>query len=43
MSQADFELTEPIEAVLPDLRYDRVCRTSHSEAYLLSVVAQRMS
>jgi hypothetical protein len=27
---------EPIEVVFPDLRYDRVCRTQHSEAYLLS-------
>ena len=27
---------EPIEVMFPDLRYDRVCRTSHSEAYLLS-------
>jgi hypothetical protein len=25
-----------LEVVFPDLRYDRVCRTSHSEAYLLS-------
>jgi hypothetical protein len=30
------ETDETIEVVLPDLRYDRVCRTSHSEAYLLS-------
>ncbi|MGI9148654.1 MAG: hypothetical protein ACR2IK_19260 [Chloroflexota bacterium] len=28
--------TESIELVFPDLGYDRVCRTSHSEAYLLS-------
>ena len=28
--------TEPIEVMFPELRYDRVCRTSHSEAYLLS-------
>jgi hypothetical protein len=27
---------EPIEVMFPELRYDRVCRTSHSEAYLLS-------
>src|SRR5215216_3768215 len=27
---------ESIEADFPDLRYDRICRTSHSEAYLLS-------
>ena len=27
---------ETIEVVFPELRYDRVCRTSHSEAYLLS-------
>ena len=27
---------EAIEVIFPDLRYDRVCRTSHSEAYLLS-------
>ena len=33
MSQNDLE---PIEVVFPELRYDRVCRTSHSEAYLLS-------
>jgi hypothetical protein len=36
VSQADFEGTEPIEMVFPDLRYDRVCRTPHSEGYLLS-------
>ncbi len=28
--------SESIELVFPDLRYDRVCRTPHSEAYLLS-------
>ena len=33
MTQDDLE---PIEVVFPELRYDRVCRTSHSEAYLLS-------
>ena len=33
MSQNDLE---PVEVVFPELRYDRVCRTSHSEAYLLS-------
>lgn len=33
MAQDDLE---PLEVVFPDLRYDRVCRTSHSEAYLLS-------
>lgn len=27
---------EPLEVVFPNLKYDRVCRTSHSEAYLLS-------
>ena len=27
---------EPLETPFPDLRYDRVCRTAHSEAYLLS-------
>ncbi len=27
---------EAIEVIFPDLRYDRVCRTSNSEAYLLS-------
>jgi hypothetical protein len=27
---------ESIEVVLPELTYDRVCRTAHSEAYLLS-------
>jgi hypothetical protein len=30
------EPDETIEVMFPDLRYDRVCRTSHSEAYLLS-------
>ena len=33
MSQED--LTS-VEVVFPDLRYDRICRTPHSEAYLLS-------
>jgi hypothetical protein len=33
VSQNDLEA---IELDFPDLRYDRVCRTSHSEAYLLS-------
>lgn len=33
MSQDDLE---SVEVAFPDLRYDRVCRTSHSEAYLLS-------
>ena len=33
MTQDDLE---PVEVVFPELRYDRVCRTSHSEAYLLS-------
>jgi hypothetical protein len=28
--------TETIELAFPQLRYDRVCRTPHSEAYLLS-------
>jgi hypothetical protein len=27
---------DSIEVAFPELRYDRVCRTSHSEAYLLS-------
>jgi hypothetical protein len=27
---------DSIELAFPELRYDRVCRTSHSEAYLLS-------
>jgi hypothetical protein len=30
------EETEPAETPFPELRYDRVCRTGHSEAYLLS-------
>jgi hypothetical protein len=36
--QDDFVLepTEPIEVMFPELRYDRVCRTAQSEAYLLS-------
>ena len=33
MTQGDLD---SIEVVFPHLRYDRVCRTSHSEAYLLS-------
>ena len=35
----DLELSDPTESVdvaFPGLRYDRVCRTPHSEAYLLS-------
>jgi hypothetical protein len=35
----DLELSDPTESVevaFPELRYDRVCRTPHSEAYLLS-------
>jgi hypothetical protein len=28
--------SETIEVMFPDLRYDRICRTAHSEAYLLS-------
>ena len=35
----EFQSTTPneaIEVMFPDLRYDRVCRTTHSEAYLLS-------
>src|SRR5918912_3515817 len=27
---------ESVEVVFPELRYDRLCRTAHSEAYLLS-------
>ena len=27
---------EPLQTPFPDLRYDRVCRTARSEAYLLS-------
>jgi hypothetical protein len=30
------EHLESVEVVFPELRYDRVCRTTHSEAYLLS-------
>jgi hypothetical protein len=30
------EPTEPVEVRFPELRYDRVCRTPQSEAYLLS-------
>jgi hypothetical protein len=33
VSHADAEATPRL---FPDLRYDRVCRTPHSEAYLLS-------
>jgi hypothetical protein len=33
MSQDDLDA---IEVAFPQLRYDRVCRTSHSEAYVLS-------
>jgi hypothetical protein len=33
VSQNDLE---SIEVVFPELKYDRVCRTTHSEAYLLS-------
>lgn len=33
MSQDDLD---SIEVAFPELRYDRVCRTPHSEAYLLS-------
>lgn len=36
MSQGAFESTESGEVAFAGLRYDRVCRTSHSEAYLLS-------
>ena len=35
----DLELNDPTESIevpFPQLRYDRVCRTPHSEAYLLS-------
>ena len=35
----EFQSTTPSEAIevlFPDLRYDRVCRTASSEAYLLS-------
>ncbi|MCA1648525.1 MAG: hypothetical protein LC797_24715 [Chloroflexi bacterium] len=35
----EFQPTTPsdvVELTFPDLRYDRVCRTAHSEAYLLS-------
>ena len=28
--------SESVEVAFADVRYDRVCRTSHSEAYLLS-------
>jgi hypothetical protein len=27
---------DSVEVMFPDLRYDRLCRTTHSEAYLLS-------
>jgi hypothetical protein len=30
------DTAESVEVMFPELRYDRVCRTSHSEAYLLS-------
>jgi hypothetical protein len=33
VSQDDLE---SVEVVFPDLKYDRLCRTAHSEAYLLS-------
>ena len=33
MTQDDLD---SVEVAFPELRYDRVCRTSHSEAYLLS-------
>src|ERR671933_653578 len=33
MSQDD---EDAVEIAFPELRYDRVCRTAHSEAYLLS-------
>ena len=33
MSQDDLD---SVEVAFPGLRYDRVCRTTHSEAYLLS-------
>jgi hypothetical protein len=36
VTQQDFQPTESIEIVFPDLRYDRICRTPRSEAYLLS-------
>lgn len=36
LSQGALEPTDAEEAVFPRLRYDRVCRTSHSEAFLLS-------
>ena len=36
MSQGALEPTEPGEVAFAGLRYDRVCRTSHSEAFLLS-------
>lgn len=36
MSQGAFEPTESDEVAFAGLRYDRVCRTSHSEAFLLS-------
>jgi hypothetical protein len=31
---------DAVEVAFPDLRYDRVCRTPHSEAYLLSEADQ---
>jgi hypothetical protein len=36
VSQGTFEPSEPGEVAFAGLRYDRVCRTSHSEAFLLS-------
>jgi hypothetical protein len=36
VSQGTFEPNEPGEVAFAGLRYDRVCRTSHSEAFLLS-------
>jgi len=36
VSQGAFEPTESGDAAFAGLRYDRVCRTSHSEAFLLS-------
>ena len=36
MSHAEFQSADGVEVAFPELRYDRVCRTPHSEAYLLS-------
>ena len=36
MSHAEFQATDGVEVAFPELRYDRVCRTPQSEAYLLS-------